>query len=158
MRPPDSTPFSTIAPARGKLAAHVLVAEDNATNRELIGRLLTSFGCRVTTVVDGAEAVALVCQSGTRFDLLLTDFQMPVLDGIAAARAIRTHEAADPTRERLPIIALTANSFPEDADAFRAAGMDDLVAKPIDVAKLFAALASLLPVRDPMDVPEEPSS
>lgn len=144
MRSAQPTPRSTTAVPRRALAAHVLVAEDNATNRELITRLLISFGCRVTTVVDGTEAVATACKPDIGFDLLLTDIQMPGLDGIAAARAIRVYEAAHPTRRRLPIIALTANSFPEDTAACRAAGMDDLVAKPIDVATLFAALAAAL--------------
>lgn len=144
MRAAQPTQRPTTAAPRRKLAAHVLVAEDNATNRELIARLLISFGCRVTTVVDGTEAVATVCHPDIDFDLLLTDIQMPGLDGVAAARAIRAYEAGHPTRRRLPIIALTANSFPEDAAAVRAAGMDDLVAKPIDVATLFAALAAVL--------------
>jgi CheY-like chemotaxis protein len=149
MRAAQPTPRPTTAPPRRRLAAHVLVAEDNATNRALIARLLESFGCRVTTVADGTDAVALACRTETGFDLLLTDIQMPGLDGIATARAIRAYEATHPTLRRLPIVALTANSFPEDAAAVRAAGMDDLVAKPIDVATLFTALTAVLRIAHP---------
>ena len=112
----------------------VLLVEDNAVNQELAVDLLTGVGVSIDVSRNGAEAVDQVrCE---RYDAVLMDCQMPVMDGFEATRRIR----ASGLRE-LPIIAMTANAMAGDRDRCLAAGMNDHVAKPIDVRELFGALA-----------------
>jgi signal transduction histidine kinase/CheY-like chemotaxis protein/HAMP domain-containing protein len=111
----------------------VLLAEDNPVNQEVAHELLSAVGLRVEVASDGAQAVALAAQG--RFDLALMDMQMPVMDGIAAARAIRTHHSLT-----LPIVAMTANAFSEDRAACLAAGMNDHIGKPVEPELLYATL------------------
>ncbi len=111
----------------------VLLAEDNPANRILIKALLGPMDVSLDMVENGAEAVAAVAAKA--YDLILMDMQMPVMDGPAAARAIRA--AGDQT----PIVALTANVLPEQIQQCRAAGMQGHVAKPVDPRILMAALA-----------------
>ncbi|PZQ47184.1 MAG: hybrid sensor histidine kinase/response regulator [Rhodovulum sulfidophilum] len=113
----------------------ILVAEDNATNRYLVRALLEREGHEVTAVSDGAAAVAAA--AGGAFDVILMDVQMPVMDGATAARALRA--AGGPAAE-VPIIALTANALSGDRSICLAAGMNDYVSKPIEIAALNAAL------------------
>ena len=80
----------------------------------------------------------------TDFDLVLMDVQMPVMDGLEATRIIR----ATPGHEKLPVLAMTANVFPEDRQACLAAGMNDFLAKPVAVDDLFDTLAKWLPDRE----------
>ena len=114
----------------------VLAAEDNPVNRELIATLLGAVGVELDMACDGAEAVEAVRRQ--RYDVILMDMQMPVMDGLAATRAIR----ALPDREAAatPIIAMTANVLPEQVARCREAGMDDHLGKPINLAHLLAAL------------------
>jgi CheY-like chemotaxis protein len=121
------------------LSGHILVVDDNATNRIVARHLVELFGCSCETANDGAAAVDLVSRS--RFDAVLMDIRMPLMDGIAAARAIR---CLPQPRSGVPIIALTANADPEDARAYRAAGMTDLVEKPIKPERLLQALGDAL--------------
>ena len=114
----------------------VLLAEDNATNQYLIGAFLHAGGHSMVTVADGGAAVAAVAAGG--FDVVLMDVQMPVLDGLAATRAIR---ALPGPAGRVPIVALTANAMSGDREECLAAGMDDYLAKPVEAAALAAALA-----------------
>jgi signal transduction histidine kinase/AmiR/NasT family two-component response regulator len=124
---------------QGDLAAlRVLAAEDNSTNRLVLKTLLHVVGVAVTLVENGAEAVD-AWETGD-WDLILMDVQMPVLDGPGAARAIRAKEAAR-GRPRTPIIALTADVMAHQVDGYLAEGMDGHLAKPIDAAALFSALA-----------------
>ncbi|MFY9292192.1 MAG: ATP-binding protein, partial [Methylorubrum rhodinum] len=119
--------------------ARVLVADDSAVNREVATEALSRLGVlNVTCVEDGAAAVSL---SGSEtFDLILMDGSMPVLDGFAAAAAIRAREA-ETGRARVPIVALTAHVVGDGALAWQAAGMDGMLAKPFTLAQLAAVLA-----------------
>ena len=124
-----------------------LLAEDNEINALLARRVCERAGCSVTVVKDGAAAVAAVeqaaTQSGQAFDLILMDVFMPQLDGLEATRAIKALLPECP-----PIVALTANAFADDRDRCLAAGMDDYLAKPFDVAQLQAVLQHWLPRHD----------
>ncbi|MFN3513841.1 MAG: ATP-binding protein [Phenylobacterium sp.] len=114
----------------------ILVAEDHPLNRLVASLVLQEAGLRFELVEDGEAAVAAV-RSG-RFDLVLMDVHMPRLDGLEATRAIRRL----PGRAgRLPIIAVTANASPEEAQACREAGMDDVVSKPISAEALLRCIA-----------------
>jgi signal transduction histidine kinase/ActR/RegA family two-component response regulator len=117
---------------------YVLVVEDNATNRRVIEVLLKRQGVRFESVENGEEAVARIT-AGAVPDLVLMDVQMPVMDGLEAARRIRRWEQ-QAGRPRLPIVALTAGAFEEDRKHCQAAGMDDFLTKPLDLEKLKAAL------------------
>jgi PAS domain S-box-containing protein len=113
-----------------------LVVEDNAVNRELLTTLLIPFGIEIETACDGAEAVEAVGRG--RYDVILMDMQMPVMDGLTATRRIRA--LADRDRARTPIIAMTANVLPEQVARCREAGMDDHLGKPINLPLLLQAL------------------
>ena len=116
--------------------AQVLVVEDVRVNQVIVERMLTREGHFVTLAADGAQALdALRVRT---FDLILMDMRMPVMDGIAATRAIRALEG--PERD-VPIVGLTANATPEDAARCREAGMNDHLIKPIDRAALAKAVA-----------------
>lgn len=122
-------------PAR---ALRVLVADDNATNQCLIKALLHRAGHAVVPVGNGREAVEAARGGG--FDAVLMDIHMPVMDGLAAARAIR---ALPGPAGRTPIVALTASVLADERARYLEAGMDDCLPKPIDVAALARTLARL---------------
>jgi two-component system sensor histidine kinase/response regulator len=114
-------------------AARVLVAEDHEVNRELARVLLERCGCEVVTAVDGAEA--LVAASAGSFDLILLDLQMPVLNGLEAARRMRRAGV------RAPLIAMSASVLSQEREQCRKAGMSDFLPKPFrkgDVQELLA--------------------
>jgi signal transduction histidine kinase/ActR/RegA family two-component response regulator len=113
----------------------VLVAEDNPANQLVIRRLLQKLGVNVKIVGDGEAAVAAAEDAG--FDLILMDMQMPVMDGLTAARELRARSGPP---GRIPIVALTANAYPEDIAACREAGMDDFISKPIAAPRLRTAI------------------
>ena len=114
---------------------HVLVADDNATNRFVATRLLEMFGCTHETAENGAQAVEAA--SVRAFDLILMDIKMPVMDGVAATRAIR---ALKGPAGRTPILALTANADPRDEADYVAAGMNGVAQKPIQPDALLNAI------------------
>jgi CheY-like chemotaxis protein len=116
----------------------ILLVEDEPTNREVMIDLLESAAQQVDQAVDGAQAVAL--GSASRYDLILMDVQMPVLDGLAATRRLRAAGASSNS----PIVALTANAFAEDRERCLQAGMNDFIAKPFDVDSLFETVAKWL--------------
>jgi CheY-like chemotaxis protein len=143
-----------LAPAAGReTAAHpaeaaavvgnglnLLVAEDNAVNRKLIGLMLEALGHLCTFAEDGEKAVTLAGRGG--FDVVLMDVQMPLIDGMEATRRIR---ALGTSAARIPVIAVTANAMSGDREKYLAAGMDGYVSKPITIAALAEALEAVSP-------------
>ena len=123
-------------------ALHVLVADDNATNRLVAETLCSMFGYTSHSVCDGVEAVDAV-RAGP-FDLILMDIKMPLMDGLEAARRIR---ALSGPASQTPILALTANADPWDAAEYLDAGMDAVVEKPIKPAALMSAILAALQTR-----------
>ena len=129
------------APAEARPATlHVLLAEDNDTNRLVACRLLERLGHRVTSVPDGTAAVEAVRRGG--IDLVIMDVMMPNLDGIEATRMIR---ALAPPAGTTPVIGLSAHASPADVAAGLAAGMNHFESKPITAARLEAAIAMVMP-------------
>jgi signal transduction histidine kinase/ActR/RegA family two-component response regulator len=118
---------------------HILIADDNSTNRFVAGTLCELFGCTSEAVDDGAAAVEAAAKG--RFDLVLMDIRMPGMDGLDATRAIR--RLPGPV-SALPILALTANADPWDAAHYLAEGMDGVVEKPIKTHLLAAAINAAL--------------
>ena len=133
-------------PQAAERSAHVLVVDDNATNRMVAQALCEMFDCTCESANDGAEAVE-AARAG-RYDLILMDIKMPVMDGVAATRAIR---ALGGPASLVPIIALTANAEPEDAEGYPAAGMNGVVEKPMKPEHLLAALQAALGENDPVE-------
>ncbi|WP_366949709.1 response regulator [Geobacter sp.] len=115
----------------------ILLAEDNATSREVIRRILETDGHRVTIVTNGREVLEALEER--EFELVLMDVQMPELDGIAATRAIRGSDSPLVNRG-IPVIALTAHAMEGDRERCLAAGMNAYVSKPVRVAELVAAV------------------
>ncbi len=118
-----------------------LVAEDNKVNQKLAIRLLEKHDHAVTIANNGVEAIELYQKR--HFDLILMDFQMPVMGGIEAAKEIRAIEQN--TGDHIIIIAMTANAMKEDMDKAIEAGMDDYVSKPISTDELFGAIQKFFP-------------
>jgi len=115
-------------------APTVLLAEDNAVNREVLTEMLEVMGCRVTAVENGAQAVAAA--AGKNFDVILMDCQMPVLDGHAATAELRTLERNTTAQGRAFVIALTADATAENRERCFEAGMDSVVTKPVSHSRL----------------------
>jgi CheY-like chemotaxis protein len=121
----------------------ILAAEDNPTNRLILHSLLEPMGVDLTLVANGQEAVESFV--GARFDMVLMDIQMPLMDGVAATTAIRKWEQAKailPT----PIVALSANAMEHQVAEYQAAGMDDTHSKPFTAEGLYAAIERQLAV------------
>jgi signal transduction histidine kinase/ActR/RegA family two-component response regulator len=123
---------------------HVLVVEDNETNRFVVKAMLGKLSIRVTEVSDGSQALAALA-NGHQFDLVLMDCQMPVMDGFQTTAALRELEQ-ERQWPRLPVVALTAGAFETDRERCLASGMDDFVTKPITRAVLRETLNKWLPV------------
>jgi PAS domain S-box-containing protein len=146
--PASGTPPPRLAPAREVPlplpGAHgrILLAEDGKANQLVAAAILRKAGYTVELARDGAEAVASA--ESADFDLILMDLRMPLMDGIAATRAIR---ALPGPRGRTPIIAMTASVMPGDEDRCMEAGMDGHLAKPLDRTRLLAAAKAALDVR-----------
>lgn len=143
-------PMRAISSSPGVMAAqdgaspqtsfNILVVEDNGVNRQLMSYLLQKLGHTVTLASDGEAALQASAQE--TFDLVLMDMQMPVMDGLAAARAIRERELVNGDTP-IPIHALTANAMPGDRERCLAAGMDGYLAKPLQRDELDRVLEDL---------------
>ncbi len=131
--PVGDSDFGRFGVVEDPLSGVVLVAEDNIVNRMICAEMLKSFGLEVLEAEDGA--MALTALEHQKVDLVLMDIQMPVLDGYSAARQARARELRL-RLPRIPIVALTANAFDEDAAQAMAAGMDGHLAKPYSRAQL----------------------
>jgi signal transduction histidine kinase/DNA-binding response OmpR family regulator len=123
------------------LHLRVLVAEDNVVNQKVIVRMLERLGCRAEVVSNGREVLAALERGA--FDVVLMDCQMPVMDGFEATRAIRDREIA--SGSRVAIIALTAHAMQSDRDRCLEAGMDDYLAKPVQLDEVAEKLQDLRP-------------
>ena len=135
-----------------RLRGRVLLAEDGLDNVRLLQRILAPTGIELTVVNNGADALAAVQRGTPRFDAVLMDMQMPVMDGLTASRAIRATGAA------MPIVALTANVMPEDRARASAAGCTHFATKPIDRAALYAMLQATMPAAESPQGNDEPAA
>jgi len=137
---PAETPEETNSTGSDIRGMKLLLAEDNSLNAEIAELLLTDAGAEVTIVGDGQQAVdKFSSEAPGTFDAILMDIMMPVMDGLTAARTIRALDRPD--AKTIPIIAMTANTFAEDAKKCLAAGMNAHLAKPLDIEKVIAAVA-----------------
>lgn len=118
----------------------VLIVEDNYINQIVVSKICQKLGFGVTTALNGEEAVE--ANKNSHFDLILMDCQMPIMDGYDATKAIRAWENSD---SRVPIIALTANSLPEDKLKCKDSGMDDFISKPLLISVLMEVLKKHIP-------------
>ena len=122
---------------------HILLAEDNELNMEIAEFMLQNEGAEVTKAWDGQEAVKIFEKSRSgEFDVILMDIMMPVMNGYEAAKMIRSLDRED--AKAIPIIAMTANAFAEDRIRAKKAGMDEHVAKPVDVELLIKVIHRLV--------------
>jgi CheY-like chemotaxis protein len=133
------TPFVLDTPLR------VLLAEDHPVNQKVVQYILEPLGAQITMVGDGAQALALLTH--VRFDLVLMDMQMPVMDGLAATQALRVQEQARGELAPVPVIMLSANALAEHRLKALNAGADRHLAKPITAASLIGAIRDTLAAR-----------
>ncbi|MDR3797843.1 MAG: response regulator [Terracidiphilus sp.] len=122
--------------------ARILVAEDNPANREVALGILKKLGLRADAVTNGADAISAL--ESIDYDLVVMDMRMPVMDGIEAARRIRSLDSAV-RNHQVPIVAMTANAMESDWRSCIAVGMNDFVVKPVSVATLRDTLKKWLP-------------
>lgn len=126
-----------------QLSGRVLIVEDNPTNQLVLNALLPKIGLQTALAANGQEAVEFIVERGERVDAILMDLQMPIMDGFEATQRIRAWETAGGKR-RTPILALTADAFPEDRERCLSLGMDDFIAKPIMIEDILHALGRFL--------------
>jgi CheY-like chemotaxis protein len=131
--PADTEPVAM--PAGIPATRRILLAEDNPVNAKVTEWHLRRLGCSADVVGDGEAVLAALARAN--YDLILMDCQMPGVDGFEATQRIRREPSAF---QKIPIVALTANAFPEDRLRCLEAGMDDYLSKPIDLKALAAAL------------------
>jgi len=124
---------------RSLAGGNLLLAEDNKTNQEIIKGLLDGSGINIDIVDNGKKAIEAV--KNKKFDLILMDIQMPIMDGYSAATSIREFE------QTVPIVALSANAMNKDIKLSKEAGMNEHISKPIDIEKLYGVLLKFIPKR-----------
>ncbi|RFP18724.1 MULTISPECIES: ATP-binding protein [unclassified Duganella] len=147
--PAKTVPSDLRAQAVARLAgAHLLLVDDNEMNQELAQDLLSKAGITFEVAGDGSEALDLLARSGP-FDGVLMDCQMPVMDGYTATRAIRSQ----PQWQTLPVLAMTANAMSDDRARALEAGMNDHIAKPLNVQQMFATMAQWITPARPAAAP-----
>jgi len=153
-RPAPVIPFNAeIEVAEWARGARVLLAEDNEINQKVAVSALNRLGIAVDTVGDGRLAVDAVRRR--KYDLVLMDVHMPVMDGFEATAEIRKIRAG---AQAIPVIAMTANAMAGDRERCLAAGMDDYIAKPVDLTGLCRTLERWLqPAAGPPEVPCHPN-
>lgn len=143
--PPEAVEIaSKVSPVATPAPLDVLIAEDHPINQKLLRLTLEKRGHRVTVVSNGAEAVQALDDPGKhspRFDVVLMDLMMPIMDGLEATRRIRQMESG--SGRHIPIVAVTACAMDSDRAACFAAGMDDYLAKPVDTRNLVKILAGI---------------
>ena len=140
---PEALPEEKPAEEASIQGLHLLVAEDNELNAEIAKMLLQDAGADVTIVENGQLALERFRDSAPdTFDAILMDVMMPVMDGLAATREIRSIARAD--AKRIPIIAMTANAFEEDAKKCFAAGMNAHIAKPFQIDRVVETIAKYM--------------
>ncbi len=154
VRLPLGRPAAAVQPAEAAAAPEadggeirVLAAEDNDTNQLVLRTLLAQAGIDPVIVENGQQA--LEAWERQNWDIVLMDIQMPVMDGVVATRAIRERER-ETGRRRTPILAVTANAMLHQVADYEAAGMDDVIAKPIDIVALLNAMQAALEPAEPM--------
>jgi signal transduction histidine kinase/CheY-like chemotaxis protein/HPt (histidine-containing phosphotransfer) domain-containing protein len=134
-------------PFNGK---HILLVEDNKMNQEIVVGLLEQSGVAIDIASNGQEAVEMFKENQDKYQLILMDIQMPIMDGYEATKQIKQikEESADISQpsDNIPIIALTANAMKEDIEKTKAAGMDEHLNKPIEVEKLYTTLQKYLSI------------
>lgn len=145
---PDAPQRPGTLPARELEGVSVLLVEDHPVNRQVACEILVGVGARVSTAADGQEAIDTLRAEPDAFQVVLMDLQMPTIDGFEATRRIRS----DLGLHQLPIIAMTANASADDRAQTQAAGMNDHLAKPVDVASLVATVRHYAG-RDPHPAP-----
>ncbi len=150
LEPGEATNVSNLNDLELPTRPHVLIADDNATNRVVAQALCEMFGCTSETVEDGQDALEAV--QNRPFDLILMDIKMPRLDGVQATHAIRA--LAGPAG-LIPIIALTANADPDDAQHYIDVGMASVVEKPIKPERLRMAINAALSAGARADLPQD---
>jgi signal transduction histidine kinase/ActR/RegA family two-component response regulator len=133
------------AGAAPERSLRVLVADDNEVNRMVMEAILSGLGHAVAFAEDGEQAVSLA--TGQHWDIVLMDLHMPHMDGLEATQAIRALPHVQ--RSKVPIVALTADVFPETRERCEAAGVQDFLTKPVDTAELAACLQRLVPFQGP---------
>lgn len=116
----------------------ILLVEDNEMNRDMLSRRLIRNGFEVVMAVDGKQGVAMA--SAEKPDLILMDMSLPVLDGWAATRQVKS----DPATQAIPVIALTAHALEDDKEKSLAAGCDDFDTKPVELPRLLGKIQALL--------------
>lgn len=121
---------------------HLLLAEDNELNREIVLEILGEYGFKIDTAENGAEALKKIQTARPgNYDLILMDIQMPIMDGYEATRRIRALE--NKALAKIPILAMTANAFDEDRRTAAECGMNGFLSKPIDIAEVIQTLQSV---------------
>lgn len=138
-------PAKTTAEIPDFSALHLLLVEDVEINREIFIALLANTGIRISTAVNGQEALEKFSATPEAYDVIIMDVQMPIMDGYEATRAIRALDT--PYANRIPIIAMTANAFKEDVEKCLESGMDDHTVKPIDVGAVIMKIRAFTQIR-----------